>query len=183
MTNDTPWIKSPPTTPLPRPTRGQHRHAWGPRVGRERMTALGIAHEWPELMQVCVICGKPKDDAASKRGRTSLRAGKDAERLVANDAGPEWKRVGQFGSPVDVEAPWAVGQVKAGSRYSMVDERDLEAMTAYSAGRTRLLFKVKRPGPGHQRKVQITMRLSQFMEEHGDVLVVLDMPDWKELHG
>ena len=176
--DDIPFGPSTQRLALAHPRKWRHRHEW-------IATALTTStyEGLPDAETICSICGIPKDDAASKRGRTSLRAGKDAERLVANDAGPEWKRVGQFGSPVDVEAPWAVGQVKAGSRYSVVDERDLEAMTAYSHGRTRLLFKVKRPGPGHQRRVQITMRLSQFMEEHGDVLVVLDMPDWKELHG
>jgi len=34
-----------------------HEHAWGPRQGYARVVALGIAHRWPELVQVCVVCG------------------------------------------------------------------------------------------------------------------------------
>ena len=145
----------------PRP----HRHRWTTR------------HFWDHTDIVCQDCGKVQDET-TRRGRTAGRAGKDGERMVAKDAGPEWKRVGQFGSPVDVEAPWAVGQVKTGGRYSMGDEKDLDGMTAYAAGRLKLLFKVNRPGPGRPKRVTVTMRVSDFLAEFGDGLVVLDMPDW-----
>lgn len=35
----------------------EHRHAWGPRKGWGRIIALGIARKWPEVVQVCVLCG------------------------------------------------------------------------------------------------------------------------------
>jgi len=119
----------------------------------------------------------------SRRGRTARRAGGDAERLVEKLTG--LTKVGEYGSPVDVgdAASWAIGQVKAGHRYLMADERDLDAMAAEAHGRPRLLFKVKRPGPGHARRVTVTLRLSDLMAEHGDALVTLDMPDWQDLHG
>ena len=48
----------------------------------------------------CSRCGAVRDPAASRRGRTSLRAGKDAERSIAKSYGG--KRTGQFGGPDDV---------------------------------------------------------------------------------
>ena len=131
----------------------------------------------------CGRCGKPYNPVASRRGRTSRRAGHDAERLVERETG--LTKVGEFGSPVDVgdAASWAIGQVKAGHRYSLTDEADLDRMAAEAHGRPRLLFKVKRPGPGHARRITVTLRLSEFVAEHGDALVTLDLPDWKGLHG
>ena len=165
------------------PPRKCRRHAWGPTRGPGRLMALGIAERWPEVTTVCVRCGKPHNPVASRRGRTSRRAGHDAERLVERETG--LTKVGEFGSPVDVgdAASWAIGQVKAGHRYSLTDEADLDRMAAEAHGRPRLLFKVKRPGPGHARRITVTLRLSEFIAEHGDALVTLDLPDWKELHG
>ena len=133
--------------------------------------------------ETCHSCGVLRNPVASRRGRTSLRAGKDAERLVERLTG--LTKVGEYGTEVDVgdAASWAIGQVKAGHRYSMTDEADLDRMVSEAHGRPRLLFKVKRPGPGHARRVTVTLRLSEFIAEHGDALVTLDMPDWKDLHG
>jgi hypothetical protein len=68
-------------------------------------------HEWTEWHDVgpsgedvywarCRFCGKPKDEARARRGRTSNRAGKDAERAIAKDY--RGRRTGQFGGPDDV---------------------------------------------------------------------------------
>jgi len=138
-------------------------------------------HDW--YANACRRCGVVQNPVLVRRGRTSLRAGKDAERLVERLTG--LTKVGEFGTAVDVgdAASWAIGQVKAGHRYSAVDEADLDRMASEAHGRPRLLFKVKRPGPGHARRVTVTLRLSEFIAEHGDALVTLDMPDWRDLHG
>lgn len=152
--------------PKPRPCR---RHDWA-------VSGLIATHETVP----CVRCGKPRDDAVVRQNRTNRQAGHRAERYVASVL-PDGKRVGQYGTPVDVESPWAVAQVKAGHRYSLVDEADLDRMTAYANGKTRLLIKVKRPGPGRPKRIQISLRLSQLLEEFGDALVVVDLPDWQDL--
>lgn len=48
----------------------------------------------------CHRCGAVRDETRARRGRTSSRAGKDAERQIAKDYGG--KRTGQYGGPDDV---------------------------------------------------------------------------------
>ena len=175
--DDLPFHHPGEAPPMPSETRARkcRRHVYQLLDMGDRTDTLNL--------RACTRCGKPYNPVASRRGRTSRRAGHDAERLVERETG--LTKVGEIGSPVDVgdAASWAIGQDKAGHRYSLTDEADLDRMAAEAHGRPRLLFKVKRPGPGHARRVTVTLRLSEFIAEHGDALVTLDLPDWQELHG
>jgi len=71
-------------TPTPHPRR---KHAYA-------LVVKGGVPHW-----VCG-CGHRRNDEAVKRGRTALRAGKDAERAIAKAYGG--KRTGQYGGPDDV---------------------------------------------------------------------------------
>jgi hypothetical protein len=159
------------TVPVPDPTR------W------EREPAKCRRHRWVtfETITRCDRCGRYFDPVSAKRGKNNRSRGNAIEREVGKRLG--LRRVGQFGSSVDLDGEWAVAQVKSGHRYSDTDERDLDAMAPMAHGRTRLLIKVKTPGPGHARRSQVVLRLSELMAEHGDALVVVDMPDFVGLKG
>ena len=47
----------------------------------------------------CLRCGHPRDPAASRRGKSSVRLGKDQERRIERVYGP--RKVGEYGDAVD----------------------------------------------------------------------------------
>ncbi len=54
----------------------------------------------PPAQARCARCGAIRDEARARRGHTSNRAGKDAERAIAKAYGG--RRTGQYGGPDDV---------------------------------------------------------------------------------
>jgi hypothetical protein len=65
------------------------RHSWARVSLAPSMTDTGLDH--------CHRCGATRDATRSRRGRTSLRAGKDAERAIAKAYGGT--RTGMYGGP------------------------------------------------------------------------------------
>lgn len=111
-------------------------------------------------------CGHLYDEAKARRGRTSLRAGKDAERRIAKAYGG--RRTGQFGGPDDVlVGDLFVVQSKAGGWFSERYWNEL-AKLPRTAGRIPTLIVSERPKPGvHARRLVIRM-FSDDVDLHGD---------------
>lgn len=99
--------------------------------------------------RVCSRCGHVRDDAAARRGKSSRRRGNDMEREVAHVLGG--KRVGQFGTLVDVEAGPFLIQVKAGGRFPGWIADILAGMPVTATTR-RVLAVFDSPGPGRPRR-------------------------------
>ena len=164
MTDDLPWDNADPT-----PTRNG---AVGRRCRRHRYKVLSIdaadSSEGASTIRLgeCVHCGKPYNPVASRRGRTSLRAGKDAERAIAK-AYPDGKRVGQYGGPDDVVVgDLFVVQSKAGVRFPgwMWDEL---AKLPRTGGRIPTLIVSDRPGPGRPTRRIVVRMMADDLDLHG----------------
>lgn len=143
-------------TPLTPPTPNgagpkRHRHRW------EASSATGY---W------CARCGVTRDAAKAKRGRSNLRAGKDAERAIAKAYGGV--RTGQYGGPDDVlVGELFVIQSKAGKtwfRQPYVDELDKLPRTG---GRVPTLVVSNRPGPGRPTRRYVVRLLEDDVALHG----------------
>lgn len=96
---------------------------------------------------ICRSCGAVREPAASRRGRSSLRAGKDAERAVAKAYGG--RRTGQYGGPDDViVGELFVIQSKAGRTWFRQAIWDELAKLPRTGGRIPTLVVSDRPGSG-----------------------------------
>jgi hypothetical protein len=110
-------------------------------------------------------CGKLRDDAAVKRGRTSLRAGKDAERAIAKAYGGT--RTGMYGGPDDVlVGELFVVQSKAGGWFSTRYWNEL-AKLPRTGGRIPTLIVSDRPGTGHPVRRLVIRMMSDDVDLHG----------------
>jgi hypothetical protein len=142
------------STAKPRP----HRHRWVPYPLRGDDDA---PDHW------CGSCHRWRDPAASKRGKSSLRAGKDAERAIARAYGG--KRTGQYGGPDDVVVgELFVIQSKAGKtwfRQGYVDELD---RLPRAGGRIPTLVVSSRPGPGHPTRRYVVRLMEDDVALHGE---------------
>ena len=134
------------------------RHQWEYVTGPS-FTDFSLDPGW-----CCARCGKPKDEAHSRRGKNNRSRGNAYERELAAKIGG--KRTGQFGGPDDVTSDLFVVQVKVRKAWPswMADEL---AKLPRTGGRVPLLVVANAPGPGHSRKA----------------LVVVGLEDWISLHG
>ena len=143
MTDDPiPWtLAEPEAMVIVSRTARRHRHRWD---------GYPIAQ--------CLICEQPRNPAASRRGKSALRAGKDAERAIAK-AYPNARRTGQFGGPDDVViGELFIVQSKAGSWFSERVWAEL-AKLPRAGGRIPTLIVSDRPGPGPQRTRRYVVRM------------------------
>lgn len=102
-----------------------------------------------------------------RRGRTSLRAGKDAERAIAKSYGG--RRTGMFGGPDDVvvgELFVIQSKVRGAFPGWMWDEL---AKLPRTGGRIPTLIVSDRPGPGHRTRRLVVRTLDDDLELHGPV--------------
>lgn len=124
-------------------------------------------HEWewrgPGL-RVCRRCEAVRDPDRSRRGSNNRSRGNAVEREVAKKLG--LRRVGQYGGKDDVAGDLFAAQVKSGGSFSERYWNWLKAVPVNS-GQTALLVVTDAPGPGHKRRA----------------VVVLDLEDWRDLHG
>lgn len=108
---------------------------------------------------------KGDDPVRARRGRTSLRAGKDAERAIARAYGGT--RTGQYGGPDDVTVgDLFVIQSKAGGWFSERVWAEL-AKLPRSGGRIPTLVVSDRPGPGHRTRRYVVRMLEDDLDLHG----------------
>lgn len=175
VTDDLPF-GAPTTAPnlgAPAPRRCR-RHSWVTRGAPGQWTTdLGTNEKWFGDRTECFSCGVLRDPVASRRGRTSLRAGKDAERAIAKAYGG--KRTGQFGGPDDVlVGELFVVQSKAGGWFSNRYWDEL-AKLPRSGGRVPTLIVSDRPGPGRGRTRRLVVRtLEDDVALHGTLAGVGD---------
>lgn len=128
-------------------------------------------HEWLrspgyEGGMFCSRCGAIRNEAARKRGRSNLRAGKDAERAVAKAYGGQ--RTGQFGGPDDViVGDLFVVQSKAGRTWWREALWDELAKLPRTGGRVPTLVISDRPGTGHPTRRLVIRTLEDDVALHG----------------
>lgn len=132
----------------------RHRHKWVTRFSEVD----------PHVVIGCKFCRAVKDEARSLRGKRNRNRGNAIEREVAAQLG--LKRVGQFGSPTDVEGDYLVVQVKSGNGFPERTWKWLHAMTA-NANQTRAVVITDAPGPGHRRRALICLTLEDWVALHG----------------
>ena len=120
-------------------------------------------HDW--YANACRRCGVMENPVTVRRGRTSLRAGKDAERAIAKAYGGT--RTGQYGGPDDVTVgDLFVIQSKAGGWFSERVWAELVKLPR-SGGRIPTLVVSDRPGPGHPTRRYVVRMLSDDLDLHG----------------
>jgi hypothetical protein len=114
--------------------------------------------------QVCARCGKEKDAATSRRGRTARNRGNDYEREVARILGG--RRVGQYGDKVDVDVPGYLRvQCKVGASYPERLDGWLRAIPQ-EAGILRAVVIGDAPGAGRRRRSLIVLDLDEYASWH-----------------
>jgi len=157
MTLDDYW--PPAETPQPVATpRKCRRHVW------DRFGIVSAGD--PEPQWTCSRCGKLRDDVAVRRGRSALRAGKDAERAIAKRYGG--RRTGHFGGPDDVlVGELFVVQSKAGGWFSERVWAEL-AKLPRTGGRVPTLVVSDRPGRGNRTRRYVVRMLEDDLALHGD---------------
>jgi hypothetical protein len=107
---------------------------------------------------------RPWTETRARRGRSNRRRGNDFERALAGELGG--RRVGQFGEPADVPTPLFAIQAKVGGSSSERYWR-WRAAIPRPDGRMSVLIVGDASGPGRRRRV----------------VVVMDLGDWRDLHG
>ena len=147
------------------------RHEWTPIT--QIVSANGVAHAIePPYAEWCRRCGTYRDDTRSRRGRSSLRAGKDAERAIAKAYGG--RRTGQYGGPDDVVVgDLFVIQSKATDKAALTVAFpewmwDELAKLPRAGGRIPTLVVSDRPGPGHRTRRLVIRTLEDDVALHGE---------------
>lgn len=151
-------------------TKRRHRHVWyACHVANSKPFYYHDAQDDGQIFchdgYACTICGAVKDEVRSRRGRTSLRAGKDAERAIAKSYGG--RRTGHFGGPDDV----VVGELftiqsKAGGWFSERVWAELVKLPR-AGGRIPTLIVSDRPGPGHRTRRYVIRLMADDLALHG----------------
>lgn len=150
---DTLLAANPPAAETARTTRtAKHRHVYDVDLfGGDPMTCA---------------CGAIQDPARSRRGKSSLRAGKDAERAIAKAYGGN--RVGQYGGIEDVVVgDLFVVQSKAGGWFTERYWSEL-AKLPRAGGRIPTLVVSDRPGPGRKTRRMVIRTLEDDVALHGE---------------
>jgi len=129
----------------------RHRHRWNP--------------PWENYPAWWCACGAIKDEAKSRKGRSSRNRGNRRELEVANELGGE--KVGMYGGPEDVRTSLLNIQCKVRKAFPYWMTTELDKLPR-SGGRLPALSVTDSPGPGKERESIIVMRLSDFRELHGD---------------
>jgi hypothetical protein len=125
-------------------------------------------HRW--LDATCLVCGRVRDEARSRRGRTNRARGNALERDWCRRLG--FRRVGHYGGPEDGIAlnGMFVGQAKSLStaRFPGWMATELDRLPR-SEGRIPVLGLIEAPGIGHRPRRLIVMEESDFIALHGPV--------------
>lgn len=127
-------------------------------------------HDWqPESWTpspVCRRCGRLRDPALSRRGRTNRSRGNAIEREVCRRLGIA--RVGHHGTETDggTSEDWIRVQVKSGGAYPARIDALLRALPV-TAGQLRAVVHATAEGPGHRRRALVTLDLDEFADWFG----------------
>lgn len=150
---------------IEREPRKCRRHDWWKATthvvsytGLERLTDLTS-----EI--VCRRCGKPKDEAAARRGRSSRRLGGDGERRSEKRYG--WRKVGEFGGIDDLVGKLAIVQQKTTRSKPPVRWKSIfAALEGRAAGRIPLLL-LSYVAQGKDTEDFIVIRGQDWLALHG----------------
>lgn len=154
MTDDLPFSYPSPANPgAPKP-RVCRRHVW---VG------LGTVDQ-PDIIVCCDRCGRVRNDAATRRGRTNRSRGNSIEREVGKKLG--LRRVGQYGGPDDLAGDLFAAQVKSGGAFSERYWQWLRAVPV-TAGQTPILVVTDAPGPGTKRRAVVVVAIDDWVALYG----------------
>ena len=147
MTDDPiPWtLAEPEAMVIVSRTARRHRHRWD---------GYPIAQ--------CLICEQPRNPAASRRGKSARNRGNAFEREVAAALGV--RRVGQYGSPTDVEGNWIAVQCKVGTAFP---ERLWGWLPAARGDQLRAIVVGDAPGSSGKRRVLIALDFAEFCSWFG----------------
>ena len=129
-------------------------------------------HRWqtyqygPMGYNMACACGAIKDEAKSRRGRSSRNRGNRRELEIAKELGGE--KVGQYQGPEDIRTPLLniQSKVRKAFPYWMLTELDRLPRTG---GRLPALVVTDAPGQGKERECIVVMRLADFTDLHGRV--------------
>lgn len=137
----------------------RHRHRWDRQYNA---ASFSVSPLW---LPAC-SCGAIKDEAKSRKGRSSRNRGNRRELEIAKQLGGE--KVGMYGGPEDVRTPLlnVQSKVRKAFPYWMTTELDKLPTTG---GRLPALVVTDAPGPGKDRESVVVMRLSDFTDLHGRV--------------
>lgn len=142
----------------------------GPRPGAAPKRKCA-KHEWDFFDTLagvrCSRCGRPKDAARSRRGRTARKRGISDELVVARLLGGQ--KMGERGLPWDVELPgYLRAQAKKLDRWPSVNEvlAWLDAIPAGPELRAVTLADAPGTGGGRTRRL-IVLDLAEFARRHG----------------
>lgn len=159
--DDFPFDNPNPEPAVEREPRKCRRHQW---VTITIAVFDGEGNPLPSPVR-CLRCGKLKDAARARRGKTARNRGNAFEREVAAKLGG--RRVGQYGDQVDVDVPGYVRiQCKNGGAYPERIDRWLRAIPV-EAGLLRAVVLGDAPGPGVRRRTLIVFELDEFAQWHG----------------
>lgn len=129
----------------------------------------------------CIRCGKPKDPALSRRGKSADRLGKDQERRIERVYG--CRKVGEYGDAVDHIGRDFVWQSKASRsepRLWLADVHDVQwepiLPKDWLAAMLRML-----PLAGHRAPLLIRSYVKRSVGTRDWIFVVADQ--WRQLHG
>jgi hypothetical protein len=156
----------PPPDPVEREPRKCRRHQWVMYIEDTRDLQTGEVTDEHLTGLRCVACGRPKDPAASRRGKNNRSRGNSIERDVCKALGIA--RRGQYGGPDDGggEADWITVQVKSGGAYPERIDGLLRALPL-RASQLRGVVHVDTPGAGTRRRALITLDLEEFSQWYG----------------
>jgi hypothetical protein len=143
--------------------------AWGTvtprRCRRHRWYYHGLDGE--DIAGICMLCGKLKDEAVSRRGKLNRSRGNAIEREVAKQLG--LRRVGHFGGAADAgdaSEPF-VASVKSGNGYFSERYWDQLKRLPVAGQQTAVLVVTDAPGPGHKRRAYVVVELTDWIALHG----------------
>jgi hypothetical protein len=114
----------------------------------------------------CDVCGKPKDELRSKRGKNARSRGNALERWANGLLGISNR--GKFGGPEDGggEADWISVQTKSGAYFPKTIDRWLRAVPV-RAGQMRGVVLVETPGVGTKRRALLVVDLYEAAAQWG----------------
>lgn len=141
----------------PRPCR---KHRWGTNGKWAIESVDGVK------IPRCDFCGHVKDEARSRRGRTSRNRGNALERWVNGLLGISNR--GKFGGPDDGggAGDWISVQTKSGNYFPKLIDRWLRAVPQ-RAGQMRGVVLVETPGAGTKRRALLVVDLYEAAESWG----------------
>lgn len=136
-----------------------------PRRCRRHEWALALGGGVDDYEVACSRCGRPKDVARSRRGRSSRRLGGDQERRAERRYG--WTKIGERGEKTDLRGRLFKVQQKSTRRAPPALVRDAFAgLDATRDGRVPLLL-LTFVRPGVPAQDYVVVRGSDWLELHG----------------